>query len=108
MLARSQRTLAISNLVLLLLVVVLTVIPFVVARHTEFAGADDQAKKAITEINQTYHPWFKPIWEPPSGEVESFLFALQAALGSGFVGYYLGYVKGKRQSQEHGTQHVQH
>jgi cobalt/nickel transport protein len=28
--------------------------------------------------------------EPPSGEVASMLFALQAALGAGFIGYWLG------------------
>ena len=32
---------------------------------------------------------WKP-WEPPSGEIESLLFALQAAIGAGFIGYYVG------------------
>jgi cobalt/nickel transport protein len=34
------------------------------------------------------------LWKPPSDEVESLLFSLQAALGAGF----LGYVIGRRQS----------
>ena len=31
-----------------------------------------------------------PIIEPASGEIASLLFALQAALGAGVIGYYLG------------------
>lgn len=56
----------------------------------EFMGADEQMQEQIMEINQEYTPWFISIWEPPSGEIESFLFCLQAAIGSGFVGYYIG------------------
>lgn len=55
-----------------------------------FRGADDQAKDVITKIAPGYQPWFKPLLEPPSGEIGSLLFALQAALGAGFIGYYLG------------------
>ncbi len=55
-----------------------------------FRGADDQAKDLISKIDPGYKPWFKPLMEPPSGEVGSLLFALQAALGAGFIGYYLG------------------
>jgi len=55
-----------------------------------FKGADDQAKDLIGTIAPGYKPWFKPIMEPPSDEVGSLLFALQAAMGAGFIGYYLG------------------
>lgn len=55
-----------------------------------FRGADDQAKDVITTIAPGYQPWFEPLLEPPSGEIGSLLFALQAALGAGFIGYYLG------------------
>ena len=58
-----------------------------------FKGADDQAKDVIGTIAPGYKPWFKPLMEPPSGEVSSLLFALQAALGAGFIGYYLGVAK---------------
>jgi cobalt/nickel transport protein len=34
--------------------------------------------------------------EPQSGEIETFFFALQAAIGAGIVGYYLGFVKGRK------------
>lgn len=84
-----------KNVILLVIVVVLAFGPLFMTRGAEFAGADDQAEQAISSIDANYEPWFKPLWEPPSGEVESFLFALQAALGSGFVFYFIGYSKGK-------------
>lgn len=55
-----------------------------------FRGADEQAEELIAKIAPGYRPWFKPLMEPPSEEIGSLLFALQAALGAGFIGYYLG------------------
>ncbi|WP_251860119.1 energy-coupling factor ABC transporter substrate-binding protein [Clostridium sp. Marseille-Q2269] len=60
------------------------------ARGGEFAGADDQAEGVIQEMNKDYKPWAHSVWEPPSGEIESLLFASQAALGAGVIGYYIG------------------
>ncbi|EGW41556.1 energy-coupling factor ABC transporter substrate-binding protein [Desulfosporosinus sp. OT] len=84
-----------KNGLLLVIVAVLAFAPLFMTRGAQFAGADDQAEQAISSLNANYKPWFKPLWQPPSAEVESFLFALQAAIGSGFVFYYLGYSKGK-------------
>lgn len=89
-----------KNGLLLILVVVLAFAPLYIARFAEFTGADDQASATIGTLNANYEPWFKPLWKPPSGEVESFLFALQAAIGSGFVFYYLGYAKGKHSASK--------
>ena len=55
-----------------------------------FRGADDRAKDAIGALAPGYEPWFKPLMEPPSAEIGSLLFALQAALGAGVIGYHLG------------------
>ncbi|EXI69171.1 MAG: Energy-coupling factor transporter probable substrate-capture protein CbiN [Candidatus Accumulibacter adjunctus] len=55
-----------------------------------FAGADSVAQKAIEEIAPGYQPWFAPLLEPASGEIASLLFALQAAVGAGIIGYWLG------------------
>lgn len=55
-----------------------------------FKGADDQAKEIVSSIKPDYKPWANPLMEPPSGEVQTLLFALQAALGAGFIGYWLG------------------
>jgi len=85
----------VKNGLLLVAVVVLAFGPLIMKRNAEFSGADDQATNAISAIDPNYKPWFNPIWSPPSAEVESFLFALQAAVGSGVVFYYLGYLKGK-------------
>lgn len=56
-----------------------------------FGGADDQGPEYIESTG--YHPWFHSIWEPPSGEIESLLFALQSAIGAIIIGYFLGYWK---------------
>lgn len=56
----------------------------------EFKGTDDQASEIIAEARPGYQPWATPLWKPPSGEVESLLFALQAALGAGVLGYVIG------------------
>ena len=55
-----------------------------------FTGADDKAKDMISTLQPNYKPWFSPILEPASGEIASLLFALQAAIGAGVIGYYLG------------------
>lgn len=89
-----------KNGLLLILVIGLAFVPFYLARSSEFAGADTQASEAISTLSPNYAPWFDPFWKPPSGEVESFLFALQAAIGSGFVFYYLGYAKGKHSASK--------
>ena len=55
-----------------------------------FRGADDKAQQAIGEIAPDYKPWFAPLLEPASAEIASLLFALQAAIGAGVIGYWLG------------------
>jgi len=87
-----------KNLLLAALVVALAVVPLMTLKHAEFGGADGQAEEAITELHPDYKPWFAPFWEPPGGEVESLLFALQAALGAGVLGYGLGFLRGKGES----------
>lgn len=85
-----------KNLILIGIVVLLAVIPFFIQKGAEFGGADGQAEIVIAEINPDYQPWISSIWEPPSGEIESLLFAVQAALGAGFIGYFIGYNRGKK------------
>ncbi len=89
-----------KNLLLILLVVALGAFPLWYVKKPApgpdgksaeiFKGADDQAKDAISTIAPDYKPWFNSILEPPSGEVGSLLFALQAGIGAGFIGYWLG------------------
>ncbi|MEU9373369.1 energy-coupling factor ABC transporter substrate-binding protein [Streptomyces sp. NPDC048255] len=90
------------NTLLLLLVAALAVLPLALGlgegKEEPFTGADAQAEAAITELKPDYEPWFTPLYEPPSGEIESALFALQAALGAGVLAYYFGVRKGRRQA----------
>ncbi|HII07957.1 MAG TPA: energy-coupling factor ABC transporter substrate-binding protein, partial [Methanosphaera sp.] len=44
----------------------------------------------IEENNPDYKVWAQPLWEPPSGEIESLLFCLQAAIGSIIIGFIFG------------------
>ncbi|CAM5696586.1 Cobalt transport protein CbiN [Streptomyces alboniger] len=92
------------NILLVVIVVALAVLPLALGlgdhKKEPFAGADAQAETAITEIEPDYEPWFSPLYEPPSGEVESALFALQAALGAGVLAYYFGLRRGRRQGAE--------
>ncbi len=85
-----------KNLVLFSAVTILIVSPLLFLKDAEFGGADGQAEEIITEINPNYEPWFSPLIEPASGEIESLLFSLQAAIGAGIIGYFFGYVRGKR------------
>lgn len=65
--------------------------------EAEWGGADGEAKGVIDELTGgTYEPWASPIWEPPSGEIESLLFSLQAAIGAIIIGYFFGYYRGKQ------------
>lgn len=80
-------------LILLLICVAIAVIPLLIIKDSEFGGADGAAEEIITEINPNYEAWASPILEPPGGETESLLFALQAALGAGVIGYGFGVLK---------------
>ncbi|KRE48696.1 energy-coupling factor ABC transporter substrate-binding protein [Paenibacillus sp. Soil724D2] len=81
------------NTLMLIAVVLLAVLPLIFAKG-EFGGSDDAAEQLIQSIEPSYTPWFSSLFELPA-ETESMLFALQAAIGAGFIGYAFGYFKGK-------------
>jgi cobalt/nickel transport protein len=65
----------------------------------EFAGSDNVGSGLIAELSGKPVDSFVPLipqYEPPSGEIESCLFALQAALGGIFVGGVFGYWYGQK------------
>ncbi|TYP79532.1 energy-coupling factor ABC transporter substrate-binding protein [Paenibacillus methanolicus] len=74
-------------------VILLAVLPLALV-NGEFGGADGQAEEIIATVDPAYEPWFSSLLSPP-GETESMLFALQAALGAGFIGYVIGLFRGK-------------
>jgi cobalt/nickel transport protein len=85
-------------------VIVLFIAAFAYVSSTqdhEWGGADGQAEDVISHLTGgTYVPWFQSIYQPPSGEIESLLFALQAAIGSLIIGYFLGYYRAMAKAKE--------
>ena len=71
-------------------------LPLALPGSGAFRGTDDLGTEAIQAARPGYQPWFQPLWKPPSDEIESLLFSVQAALGAGFLGYMIG----RRQSSK--------
>lgn len=82
------------NLILLVLVVLVTIIPLLFIKG-EYGGSDDKAESIITAIDQNYKPWAQSLLKPVSSEIESMLFALQAAIGGGIIGFGFGRLSAK-------------
>jgi len=67
-----------------------------VQSHAKWEGSDDQGSAAIEATG--YTPWIQPLWTPPSDEVESLLFSIQAGIGAFVIGYFFGFYRGKRET----------
>ena len=91
-----------SGILILILAIVLSFLPLLLKAGSDFEGADGLAEEAILELADGYEPWAEPLFEPPSGEIESLLFGLQAAIGAGFIGYFIAYSK-FRKERAHGA-----
>lgn len=92
-----------ATVCLIVLIMILAAAPLVLRAGSEFGGADMQAEAVVKQIDPGYTSWAKPLIQLPSGEVESLLFALQAALGAGFIGYYLGKTKSTKNAKKTDT-----
>lgn len=88
--------------ILLVIVVVLIIVPIIVTKDREFKGADKKAEEAVLEIKPSHKRNIKPIWEPPSGEIETLIFALQASAGTGIICYIIGYWRGRVANENNG------
>ncbi len=93
-----------TTLALIAALVIIFAVSFVVGGlHTNpderFAGTDSVATSTIEESNPGYQPWFEPFFRPESGEVESGLFALQAAIGGTVLGFAIGALWGRRRGE---------
>lgn len=86
-----------NNALLVVLLLVVVVVSLVIGtKNGALEGADSLATEEITN----YEPWFEPFWEPPSGEIESGIFALQAAIGGVVLGYFIGKKKNASTTSE--------
>ena len=85
-----------TAIILFIIMLLLVVSPLYLRSGSEFAGADGLAEEAILSEYTDYEPWIGNVFEPPSGEIESLLFSLQAALGAGVLAYVVGYYRGNR------------
>ena len=71
----------------------------VMMSNAEFAGSDTAGSQKIAELAGVPANEFQPLipqWVPPSAEVESALFAMQAAIGGLVVGLVFGYWIGQK------------
>lgn len=59
-----------------------------------WGGTDDSASRVIESTG--YTPWFSSIYTPPTGEIETLFFCLQAAAGALVIGYFFGYYRGRQ------------
>ncbi|HUK92995.1 MAG TPA: cobalt transport protein CbiN [Methanomicrobiales archaeon] len=93
-----NRKLEILTLVGLFAFVVLFLVVSSQTGH-EFSGSDDVGSEKISELTGRPIESFKPLipqYVPPSGEIESTLFALQATFGGVIVGLVIGYWYGQK------------
>lgn len=86
----------VKNTILVVLLVIIIAVPLAFMGGSEFGGSDGQGADAVTEIQPDYEPWFESLWEPPSGEIESLLFCVQASIGAGIIGFAIGRVTSKK------------
>lgn len=73
---------------------------YIGAQRGDLEGADGKAEEAIIELDPDYEPWMDNLWEIPSGEVESAIFAIQAGIGGIVIGYVIGVMKGAKNNNK--------
>ena len=81
-------------------VIILALAPLLVLQGKQFGATDSNNSTAIQEIQPGYKPWFDSVIKPSGAEVQTFLFATQAGIGAGIMGYILGLYKGRSERRE--------
>jgi cobalt/nickel transport protein len=88
-----------NNIWILGIAVALSFVPVLIFQGKEFKATDSINITAIEEVKPDYKPWMEPVLKPSGGEIETFLFATQAAIGAGITGYILGLYKGRNEKR---------
>jgi cobalt/nickel transport protein len=104
----TRKSIAVNALLVLAIVVIVGIALGLDARRTadgdeRFIGSDTAATTRIEQDHPDYQPWFQPLLPPLAGQVESGLFALQAALGGIALGYTFGALRGRRRAEAAGS-----
>ncbi len=84
-----------KNIILVIVLLLIFIIPFFINHGGDYSGSDSQAETVILSIDSDYQSWIGSVYEPTS-EIETLLFSLQAAFGTGIICYILGYYQGRR------------
>lgn len=88
------------RLILFGAVISTTALPLVLLSNAKFEGADSKVGEIILRDNKQYRPWNEPLWVPPSKEIETLIFSVQAAIGAGIVCYILGFLHGRYRKEK--------
>ncbi len=98
-------TARIRNGVMIAVIAALSILPLFIVKQPDtgpdgvrveqFKGTDDLATTAVRTLAPGYKPWFNSVFKTPGSEIDTLLLALQAAIGAGFLGYYIGYSRGR-------------
>jgi cobalt/nickel transport protein len=85
----------------ILAIILLMAIPLIIVQDSQFGGSDGAGSEAVAAIAPEYNPeWVTNWWTPPGSETESMLFALQATAGGVLIGYFFGYIRGRKKRRE--------
>ena len=85
----------VKNTILAAVLALIVAVPLIFMGGHEFGGSDGEASDVVSEVDPGYEPWAESLWEPPSGEIESLLFCVQAAIGAGIIGFVIGRITKK-------------
>ncbi len=81
----------------IVIIISLIAMPLLLLPGSQFTGSDTLGANTIAQIAPDYNfEWASNWWSPPGTETESALFALQAAAGGILIGYFFGYLRGKK------------
>lgn len=82
------------NYILIAAIAALIIPPLFIVKQPS-TGSDDQAAMTVQALAPGYKPWFSPISKARNSDTHTVLFAFQAAVGAGFIVYYVVYSRAR-------------